>query len=47
MKTEVGRNWYQTILFYKLSNWQVSFSRPPNGHHHERIINVFSVFNTF
>ncbi len=26
MKTEVGRNWYQSIHFYKLSRRQVSFS---------------------
>ncbi len=28
MKTEVGRNWYQSIHFYKLSCPQVSFSVP-------------------
>jgi hypothetical protein len=28
MKTEWGRNWYQSIHFDNLSCWQVSFSGP-------------------
>jgi hypothetical protein len=46
MKTDVGRDWYQSIHFDELSCWQVSFSGP-NGHHHQKIKNVFSVFSTF
>jgi hypothetical protein len=36
MKTEVGRNWYQSIHFDKLSFRQVSFSGPKWS------INIFS-----
>ncbi len=46
-KTEVGRNWYQSIHFYKLSCRQVSFLRTPMENHHKRSINVFSVFSTY
>ncbi len=43
MKTEVGRNWYKLIHFYKLSGRQVSFSAPqwtPSREEHKRFIDV-------
>jgi len=43
MKTEVGRNWYQSIHFDNCLVGKSPFP-DPNGHHHERSINVLSVF---
>jgi hypothetical protein len=42
MKTEVGRNWQQSIHFDELSFRQVSFSGP-NEHHQKGSIKVLSV----
>ncbi len=45
MKTWVGRNWYQSIHFDKLSCGASVLFRPQNGHHHESCISVFSALS--